>query len=222
MSSFGYPYLGGIYGSPYWSGIYGSPYWNGIYGNPLFNNYKINGLLNEYDELNDLAIKNNAIYLQNLSENYKECNDCDSREFTGNRDFYVKSLELNNEINILYDVLDRNNIPRPKLYGMDCSSVPRPMYYTDCSGIPKETNAELPQNDIPLSSNEQRDFNTNHYPYQHPNFYPPYHRPPFYPPFHHPYPHPPFQRPPIHYPYQYPPIPRPPFYPQPYVNNTNT
>lgn len=216
MSSFGYPYLGGIYGNPYWSGIYGSPYWSGIYGNPLFNNYKINGLLNEYDELNDLAIKNNAIYLQNLSENYKECNDCDSREFTGNKEFYVKNLELNNEINILYDVLDRNNIPRPKLYSMDCSSVPRPMYYTDCSGEPMDTNTELPQN-----SNEQRGFNTNHYPYQYPNFYPPYHRPPFYPPFHHPYPHPPFHRPPIYYPYQYPPIPRPPFFPHSYVNKTS-
>jgi len=219
MSAFGYsyPYLNGIYGNPYLNGVYGNPYWNGIYGSPILNNYKINGLLNEYDELNDLAIKNNAIYLQNLSEDYKGCNDCDSRDFTENKDFYVKNLELNNEINILYDVLDRNNIPRPKLYTTDCSSVPRPMHYTDCSGEPMDTNTELPQN-----SNDQRGFNnTYHHPYQYPNYYPPYHRPPFYPPFHHPYPRPPFQRPPIYYPYQYPPIPRPPFFPHSYVNKTS-
>lgn len=54
------------------------PYW-GLY-NPNFtypilqSDYKLSGLLNEYDELNDLAIKNNMIYNQSLAENCKDCN----------------------------------------------------------------------------------------------------------------------------------------------------
>ena len=54
------------------------PYW-GIY-NPNFtypilqSDYKMSGLLNEYDELNDLAIKNNMIYAQNIAD------DCKSRD----------------------------------------------------------------------------------------------------------------------------------------------
>lgn len=67
--------------------LYGPyPYW-GLY-NPNFtypilqSDYKISGLLNEYDELNDLAIKNNMIYAQNLAE------DCKSRDIkTPNREY---------------------------------------------------------------------------------------------------------------------------------------
>jgi len=54
------------------------PYW-GLY-NPNFtypilqSDYKLSGLFNEYDELNDLAIKNNMLYAQNLAED-----SCNSR-----------------------------------------------------------------------------------------------------------------------------------------------
>jgi hypothetical protein len=53
----------------------GYGYWGGgffpYYSTPiLLNDYKIGGLLNEYDELNSVASKNNATYIQNIIENY--------------------------------------------------------------------------------------------------------------------------------------------------------
>jgi hypothetical protein len=65
------------------------PYW-GLY-NPNFtypilqSDYKISGLFNEYDELNDLAIKNNMIYAESLAENCKDCNSRDIK--TPNRKY---------------------------------------------------------------------------------------------------------------------------------------
>jgi hypothetical protein len=39
---------------------YGYPYFGG------FGDYRINGLVNEYAQLNDLALRNNSLYYQNL------------------------------------------------------------------------------------------------------------------------------------------------------------
>lgn len=67
------------------------PYW-GLY-NPNFtypilqSDYKLSGQLNEYNELNDLAIKNNMIYAQSLAENCKDCNSRDFKSSTNTPDF---------------------------------------------------------------------------------------------------------------------------------------
>ena len=52
------------------------PYWGGFYPTYLTapilaSNYRIGGLLNEYAELNDVAIRNNMIYNQNIASNYE-------------------------------------------------------------------------------------------------------------------------------------------------------
>jgi hypothetical protein len=71
-----YPYIGHSYiGYPY----YGYPYYSYPYYG-LYNDYKINGLLNEYDELNKLAAENQDIYIQNMLDDYKDCN----RDIKGN------------------------------------------------------------------------------------------------------------------------------------------
>ena len=50
---YNYPFHGGY-------GGYGYPYFGG------YGNYRINGLVNEYTQLNDLALRNNSLYYQNL------------------------------------------------------------------------------------------------------------------------------------------------------------
>jgi len=63
-----YPYFAFPYYNPFYNPYY--PY----YG--LLDDYKINGLLNEYDELNQLALENQDIYLQNMLDDYKGCKGC--------------------------------------------------------------------------------------------------------------------------------------------------
>ena len=46
-------------------GGYGYPYFGG------FGDYRISGLVNEYAELNDLALRNNTLYYQNLLQYQK-------------------------------------------------------------------------------------------------------------------------------------------------------
>ena len=50
---------------------YPGRYCGGYYGRyyPLLHN-RLSGVLNEYAELNDVAIRNNAIYAQSLASNY--------------------------------------------------------------------------------------------------------------------------------------------------------
>ena len=50
---------------------YPGRYYGGYYGRyyPLLDN-RLSGVLNEYAELNDVAIRNNAIYAQSLASNY--------------------------------------------------------------------------------------------------------------------------------------------------------
>jgi len=50
---------------------YPGRYYGGYYGgySPLLDN-RLSGVLNEYAELNDVAIRNNAIYGQSLASNY--------------------------------------------------------------------------------------------------------------------------------------------------------
>ena len=55
-----YPFYGG-YGR---YGGYG-------YRFPFYGDYRINGLVNEYVELNDLALRNNTLYYQNLLQYQK-------------------------------------------------------------------------------------------------------------------------------------------------------
>ena len=49
---------------------YGYNYRNGY---PLLLDNRASGVLNEYAELNDVAIKNNAIYADNMADNYRKC-----------------------------------------------------------------------------------------------------------------------------------------------------
>ena len=60
----------GFYNYPGYGGCgryggYGYPYFGG------FGDYRINGLVNEYAELNDLALRNNTLYYQNLLQNQR-------------------------------------------------------------------------------------------------------------------------------------------------------
>jgi hypothetical protein len=68
----GYGYGGcGRYGYGGYYGGYGFPYLSV----PIINsNYRINGLLNEYAELNDLSIRNNALYYQSILQNQRPTN----------------------------------------------------------------------------------------------------------------------------------------------------
>ena len=65
----------GFYNYPVYGryGGCGYPYYNRfpIYGAFPYGDYRINGLLNEYAELNDLALKNNTLYYQNLLQNQR-------------------------------------------------------------------------------------------------------------------------------------------------------
>lgn len=54
-------------------------YYNRRNGYPWLNENRLNGLYNEYAELNDVAIRNNNIYINNVIEtNNKCCTGCSS------------------------------------------------------------------------------------------------------------------------------------------------
>lgn len=63
---YNYPFYGG-YGR-YGGYGYRFPFYGGY---PYYGSYRINGLLNEYAELNDLALRNNTLYYQNLLQDQK-------------------------------------------------------------------------------------------------------------------------------------------------------
>ena len=166
-----YPYIGYPYNNyPYIGYSYnGYPY----YG--LFNDYKINGLLNEYDELNKLAIENQEIYIQNMLDNYNDCNDC-KRDINGN---------------IIPCVLPPMDLSRNNISGE----------YNNQYQFPTPLHLYPPYHHPPFHHQPFHYPPYHHPPYHHP----PYHHPPFHhqpihhqpfhhPPFHHqPYHHPPFQ-----------------------------
>jgi hypothetical protein len=64
-----------------WKVIYIMSYYNlyGRAGNPWLSENRLNGLYNEYAELNDVAIRNNNIYINNVIETNRKCwNGCSS------------------------------------------------------------------------------------------------------------------------------------------------
>ena len=64
---YNYPFYGGYVGYGGYGYGYGFPYYGG------YGDFRINGLVNEYAQLNDLALKNNALYYQNLLQDQKPC-----------------------------------------------------------------------------------------------------------------------------------------------------
>jgi hypothetical protein len=51
-------------------------------GYPWLNDNRLNGLYNEYAQLNDVAIRNNNIYVNNVIEtNRKCCNGCNNSTY---------------------------------------------------------------------------------------------------------------------------------------------
>lgn len=155
MSLFPYYNCPYYYGYPY----PGYPY----YG--LFNDYKINGLLNEYDELNQLAIQNNDIYLQNMLDDVHDCNGC-SRDISGNIiPCVLPPIDLSNNIMRNREYNNQPEFPMPPhLYPPYNPPFHHPPFYP-------------PYNP----------------PFHHPPFYPPpFHHPPYNPPFHHPPYNPPY------------------------------
>lgn len=59
-------------------------YYNRRNGYPWLSENRLNGLYTEYAELNDVAIRNNNIYVANIIENNKKC--------TNNDDIFIPSI----------------------------------------------------------------------------------------------------------------------------------
>jgi hypothetical protein len=158
-----YPYLYPYGGYPYGGYPYGTYLYSGLY-----NNFKIDSLLNEYDELNQLAIQNHDIYVQNMLDDCKEC----SRDISGNIIHYAMHPPMDGSHNVMHDI-DFNVEPE----------FPTPPHYP--SNYP---NYREPFHHPPYYPPYYRP------PFHHPPYYPPYYRPPYYPPY---YPHyrPPYRPP---------------------------
>lgn len=160
MSLYPYPYPYPYGGNPYGSYPYGGyPYGGYPYGSypysGLYNNFKRDGLMNEYDELNQLAIQNHDIYLQNMKD---DCKDC-SRDISGNIIPCVMHPHMDVSQNVMRDI-DFN---------------PETDFHTPPHLIPKSH----------YSLYNRPPYNRPHYPYHRPPYYNhpfyPHHRPPYYP-----------------------------------------
>jgi hypothetical protein len=156
----GYPYGGYPYGGyPYGGYPYGGyPYGGYPYGG-IYNNFKTDSLLNEYDELNQLAIQNHDIYLQNMKD---DCKDC-SRDICGNIIPCVMPPPMDNSQNVMRDI--------------DLHFNPEHEFHTQPHLLPKPYFPPYrpPFHYPPFHHPPYRP------PFHHPPYYPPYY--PNYPPF---------------------------------------